>query len=814
MKFINFKLLIILFSFCFTQSVKMVISDINVVGLDRLSKEDIFRISKLYPESEIVRGDEINKAINRLWDIGRFSDIQIFADEQIDNKISINIKLVELPVLGNLEFIGNKRKRDRTLKDLVLKQLSEGQILSENKIFNAKNNIINKYVDDSFHSISIDSIVTKDTDLNHVKDLVFYINEGKKSKIKNIIVNGNTNFPFKRLFEKNQISKIFKNTKKFSFLLPWRGKFKEELFEEDLKSLELYYHNNGYKDFKILNKDIVFNKNGIDIKIDIFEGEKYYYESINFFDNTKFSDEKLLDILGVEIGDIYNFDKLNYSISENLSSLYMDEGHYYFNVSKEIIPKDNNKLSLNLRLQENQQVNIRKIFINGNNKTEENVIRRELKVYPGNLFNKKNIIESLKSLYMLNYFQDVKPEIVDVSDTEIDIAIDVVEKQTGKANFSMGYNEVNGFSGGGGFEFINFLGKGLKLNIQYQRGLQNQINSGINQQQSSSNYANYESFSIAFTNPRIFDSKNSIGFSVYNNVQGRQSGYSEYDSERFGGSLTFGRQFKWPDYYTGGSWSIGMNSSKYFGSEEQLVGCSDVTSIYYPCDFSSENIYSDGNEYYAKKDGIRFTQTISRTNIDNAEFATDGSKMVWSSTFAGGILGGNENYHKNMFNFKWYTPITKSKKIVFFQNYTFGAIKPLNDGEYINSRVRFSMGGSGVPYGEMLRGYLDNSIGSQISYYTRGGNIMFKYSMELRFLLSPSPTMYLLLFADTGNIWSDFDNIDIFDLKRSVGFGFRLNMPMLGVIGYDIGYGFDNHNDDVKKPWGWEQHLIFGVPLN
>ena len=250
MKFINFKLFIILFSFCFTESVKMVISDINVVGLERLSKEDIFRISKLYPESEIVRGDEINKEINRLWDIGRFSDIQIFADEQIDNKISINIKLVELPVLGNLEFIGNKRKRDRTLRDLVPKQLSEGQILSENKIFNAKNNIIDKYVEDSFHSISIDSTVIKDTDLNHVKDLVFYINEGKKSKIKNIIINGNNNFPFKRFFEKNQISKIFKNTKKFSLLFPWRGKYKKESFEEDLKILELFYHNNGYCKFE------------------------------------------------------------------------------------------------------------------------------------------------------------------------------------------------------------------------------------------------------------------------------------------------------------------------------------------------------------------------------------------------------------------------------------------------------------------------------------------------------------------------------------------------------------------------------------
>ena len=124
------------------------------------------------------------------------------------------------------------------------------------------------------------------------------------------------------------------------------------------------------------------------------------------------------------------------------------------------------------------------------------------------------------------------------------------------------------------------------------------------------------------------------------------------------------------------------------------------------------------------------------------------------------------------------------------------------------------MGGSGVPRGEMLRGYLDNAIGPPINYYSRGGNIMFKYSVELRFLISPSPTIYFLLFADTGNIWKDFNRVDIFDLKRSAGIGIRLNMPMLGVIGYDIGYGFDHYDDSINEPWGWEQHLIFGVPLN
>ena len=795
-------------------SQNIIISDIDVVGLNRLNKEDIYRISKLYPGYKIVRGDEINKAIHRLWDIGRFSNVQVYADNQNESSLSIKIELQELPILGEIKFIGNRKKKHRTLIDIMPKSLVSGQIISESKIFSAKNNIISKYKNDRFYEIEIDSVIINDTDIDYMKDVIFYISEGSKSRIQKISINGNNNFPFYRLFDKNQLSKIFSNTKEFSVFLPWRGKFDDNLFQEDLNNLENFYQNNGYRDFKILDKKILYKDSGIEIYIDVYEGEKYFYNSINFIDNIKFSDDELLKILKVYSGEQYDKQKLDFSISENLSSLYMDEGHYYFNVIKEVIPKDNNELIVNLRLQENQQVSIRKIFIKGNERTEENVIRRELKIFPGNLFNKKNIIESLKSLFMLNYFQDVQPEILDVSDTEIDIGINVIEKQTGKANFSMGYNELNGFSGGGGFEFINFMGKGLSLNIQYQKGLQNQINSGFNQQSSNSNYANFESFSIGFTEPRIFDTKNSIGFTLYNSMQGAQSGYTEYDTQNIGGSLQFGRQFKWPDYYTRGSWSIGIRSSKYYGTEEQLIGCEDTTSPYYPCDFSSDIVHSSGNDFYAKRDGIKFTQTISRTNIDNAEFATNGSKLIWASTFSGGIFGGNENYHKHVFNFKWYTPITKSKKIVFFQNFTFGAIKPLVANEYINSRVRFSMGGSGVPYGEMLRGYLDHSIGSQISYYTKGGNIMFKYSTELRFLLSSSPTMYLLFFADTGNIWSDFDNVDIFDLKRSAGIGFRLNMPMLGVIGYDIGYGFDNHNDDIQRPWGWEQHLIFGVPLN
>ena len=796
-----YKLLFICIFFCVPYMQNIEITNIEIEGLQRLDKDDIYRISKLYPGIVLSRGDEINQAINKLWGIGRFSNIQVFLKDEKKNSVSIKILLEELPVIGEIKFIGNRKIKDRTLIDII--KINHGQILSENALFEAKKYIIEKYMDDRYYNAEVDFEI-ENTDIDYIKNVNFSISEGKKSRIKKINITGNNNFSY-------LIPKVFKNTKEFSWFIPWRGKYNKDLFDEDLKNLELFYKNNGYRDFKILNKEVNFNQKNIEINIDIYEGKKYFYKSINFYDNEKFTDNQLLDVLDIDVGDVYSKENLDYSIYENITSLYMDEGHYFFNIIKEEIPDVNDSLIINLRLNENQKVKIRKIFINGNEKTIENVIRRELKIYPGDIFNRNNIIESMKSLYMLNYFEAVEPQILTISDSEIDIGMNVVEKETGRANFSMGYNELNGFSGGGGFEFINFLGRGLRLAIDYQKGLQNQINQGFNSA-SNNNSADYESFSISFTEPRIFDSRNSIGFSIYNMEQGARSGYSEYDTRYFGGSLTFGRQFKWPDYYTAGSWQIGIRTSKYYGTEEQLIGCNDVNSIYYPCDFSLDDIKGTGDNLYAQRDGIKFTQTISRTNIDNAEFPTDGSKLVWSSTLSGGFLGGNENYHKHTFNFNWYTPA--SKKIVLYQNYTFGAIKPLVEDEYINSRTRFSMGGSGIPYGEMLRGYLDNSIGSQISYYSRGGNIMMKYSAELRFLVSSAPTIYVILFADAGNIWADFNNIDIFDLKRSAGIGIRLNMPMLGMIGYDIGYGFDHHDDHANKPWGWEQHLIFGVPLN
>ena len=203
---------------------------------------------------------------------------------------------------------------------------------------------------------------------------------------------------------------------------------------------------------------------------------------------------------------------------------------------------------------------------------------------------------------------------------------------------------------------------------------------------------------------------------------------------------------------------------------------------------------------------------------NHPEFPSRGSKFIWSSTFSGSFLGGDEDYHKHRFDFNFYSPLMK--KLVLRSNLVMGSIKqiPVSEGQrsIINPNAKFIMGGSGIPYGEMLRGYADNTVGpySLSSYRPKGGNILLKYSIELRLSLTESPTVYALAFAEAGNVWSNYQTVDINYLKRSVGVGIRTYMPMLGMLGFDAGYGFDDtFIDSDSKPQGWNYHFLFGMPL-
>ena len=220
--------------------------------------------------------------------------------------------------------------------------------------------------------------------------------------------------------------------------------------------------------------------------------------------------------------------------------------------------------------------------------------------------------------------------------------------------------------------------------------------------------------------------------------------------------------------------------------------------------------------YFSSSVGISITQVIARDSRDRPEFPTQGSQFELLSTLSGIFLGGNEDFQKHVVSLKWYSPVA-ARKLVFFQMAKIGYIEQVKGGEgrsVLPPDEKFYLGGTGVPFGEMLRGYKSNTIGPYANG-PLGASVMLKYSAELRLSISSSPTVYALAFADMGNAWFDLRQTDPFNLKRSLGVGVRLFMPMLGMLGLDIGYGFDsvstgNVNNDAP---GWETHFIFGQPF-
>ena len=431
---------------------------------------------------------------------------------------------------------------------------------------------------------------------------------------------------------------------------------------------------------------------------------------------------------------------------------------------------------------------------------------------PGEIFNQSLMMESYRKLAMLNYFESITPDIRAIKDkNEVDIIFEVVEKSSGQLNFSAGYSGLYGFTGGGGFSFPNFLGKGQNMSFNYQRGLSSNTQQSSIPINNSEEVQSNQTFSIKYIEPRLFDTSNLVGISASYAERGQSTLYSTpFDSKVISGGIQLGRKFKWPDRFFKGVWMLNGSRRQYFAEE------ADDLISYYSSSIEDYIEYTN-DRYRLYTSGLAIKQYISRDNRDHPEFPTQGSQFNWDFTFSGAFLGGDEDYYKNELGFKWYNKVID--KLVLHQNFKIGLLTPIEmpGRSLVPYSARFRMGGTGIPYGEMLRGYSENMIGPIGSSYPKGGNVKLKYSMELRYLISENPNMYILLFADAGNIWESINVVDPFNLRRSMGFGVRVMMPMLGMLGYDIGYGFDSSVEEYlsgnNSAHGWEYHFIFGLPI-
>ncbi len=766
---------------------------VNVEG-NAVTSENTILFTAGLREGQTISQAEFPRAIKRLWQLGLFQDIQLRYDNETDEGLSLTILVKENFILGDLSYDGNKKIKDRKFEDEV--SLSKGQRLRPNTLHETAKKIKELYEEKGYLNAEINPVLeipVEESTLfdgrakDLVRNVVFNIQENDKIKTGKIIFEGNESYSDLRL------RWTMKETKQQRWYMFWRSTFDDKKFDEDLNLVSTYYRNKGYRDFRIVSDTIQFseNKKMLNLVVTVDEGPQYKYRHFSWEGMTLFDEEMLQRSLGLESGDQYSDEDFNLAVFDRVQGLYMDRGYIYSRIEPEITPVGEDSLDIHFILTENHKVYINHIAIKGNTRTRENVIRRQLRVFPGDVFNRGRLMRSHREVMMLNFFANVVPDVVPVSEDKVDLEITVEEKPAGQANANMGYTQSYGMTGGGGLALPNFRGKGQSLNLSFNVG------TNYNVYSLNTDRPKYQSASISFTDPMVNDTKNLIGGSLFYTFRGRSSMYSApIDYTMAGSSVTWGRIFKWPDDFFRGTWSFQIVRKMYEGSQADL------------------DRYAGGQK---TSDGINVSQTIRRDSRDHPEFSTMGSLFSLKSTLSGWILRGDENFHKHILNLEWYTPTFW--KFVLMNSMKIGVVKELpaaKDGtlSFIPWNDRFIMGGNGIPYGNPLRGYDDNRVGPLTSSLSPiGGNTMVKFGTEFRVPFAENPVVYGLIFAEMGNVWSSTDLMERlslprsgpFDMKRSAGAGIRFFMPMIGMLGFDIGYGFDR----IPEP-GWKTTLTFG----
>lgn len=761
---------------------------VEVEGNDETSANVVKYTSGLVEGKEIKPGD-FGNAIKKLWETGIFADVQIHLDRETANGIYIIIEVKENPVLGEVRYEGGKKKKRDMEEDLGLRT---GQRIHPHLAKESTEKIKKLFAEDGYLRAEVEAELTQGS-LPNVRDITFKIKENKKVKIRDI------QFIGAPAFKASKLRRQLKDTKVQKWYLFWRSNFEDDKFEADKNLLASFYRNNGYKDFRILSESIDYEEDGkgMIIKFLLYEGPQYYLRNISWEGNILYTENQLASVLNLERGMLYNNEEFTTAVFEHVHGLYMDKGYIYSTIEPQFIPAREDSLDVHFKITENHQVSVRNIDIAGNTKTRENVIRREMKIMPGDIFNRDLLMRSAREIWILNYFADVRPDVIPVDDDEIDLLVTVEEKSSDQANASIGFTAEYGIMGGAGVQFNNFMGKGQQLAFNFNQGTQFSFYSYNRPSQ-------YRSYSLSFTDPMVNDTPVLAGFSAFYYLRGQNRFYSgiPLDREVFGGSVRLGRRLKWPDNYFRASWMLQGTNKRYRGDQTDLEA------------FLPQGI--------AETVGLSLTQVVSRDSRDHPEFPSRGSTFSWTSTLSGGplstpLLPVHENFHKHILKFDWFTPVVW--KFVLVSSWQMGAINNLAADESDVSVVPwddlFIMGGSGIPYGTMLRGYLDNTVGpyNLSRQYPRGGKVMMKYVSELRVSLSENPTVYGVIFGEMGNVWRDFSEADPFEMKKSAGFGIRMFMPMLGMLGFDLGYGFDDVQATERSPEGWRFHILFGMPF-
>ncbi len=747
----NKKTVFFVFVFCliitipvFAQSGYNYISNIEITGNINVTNQLIKSASGL-ALGQIYSQEKIASAIKDLYKLGLFKDIQVDSSESTKG-INLIISVLEWPILQDFTISGNKKIKLDTIKDKI--RLVPGDYWSGQRQLDVKNKILDQYYEKGYRLANV-SFEEEALPKNRIK-LTIVINEGSKVVIRGIEFTGNQDISDKKL-------RGVMKTKKSGFLRS--GEFDNDKFEEDLVRVVDYYKSKGYIDAAVIDWNADYDDKGqLYLTLNIYEGDQYRIGEISIEGNTLFSDELLLNNLKFDKNEIFNQTDFDEKLNK-IRSLYYEEGYIYSAVSPQILPVGD-IVNINIFVQENNRAKVRQIFIKGNKKTQEKVIRRQLAIVPGDYFRQSLVLQSQRNIYNLGFFEpNIGLDYQPINDEgDIDLIFQLEDKESGTANMGVNYDEEDKLTGFLSLSHNNLLGKawGLKLTWEF---------SGKKQE-----------YDISFTNPYFYDTNILVGADVYH-LRKNWTDYN-YKVVESGGGFRVGTRIPWVNY------------------AKVTTGYS-ITQKQYSILDTAGTVSSTLRELVDRGKILTSTMflTLERDDRDNVFRPSEGSLVRSYTEFAGGPLGGSENYVKEILQTNWYLKLFW--KFALGMRWRVGYVKAFGDSKEVPPDELFYPGGTGS---DGIRGYPDNSV---VPEGADGGRAEFITSSEITFPISGDQIIGVLFF-DAGNSYNYLSEINAQELKKGAGIGVRIMSPM-GLLGFDYAYGMDR-----KTTSKWQFHFQFG----
>ena len=809
------------------------IGGVNVVGTETRDKNAIKSIVKLKEGDQLVlAGDKIGRGIKSLWRLGIFSGLEIVMDSISGDKVYLTIKLEESPTLSKIQFKGVKKSWLDDLTTEVGESVRIGGILTQNGKSEAIQKIKTFFATKGYKNAEV--TVSQKDNPNKANSVIaeFNVDQKDRLKIAKIHFEGND------FVSDRKLKKLLKETKSKSAFLK-KSKFVEEDFKEDKKNILAHYNKLGYRDASILGDSMWINDEAnLELKITLDEGNQYLYRNITWKGNSLYTDDQLSAILGIQPGDIFNSElltkRLEFSLDgRDVSSLYMDRGYLFFQVNPTELSVANDSIDLEMRIYEGPQATIDKVSIAGNDRTNENVIRRTIRTIPGEKFSRSNIIRSQRELQNLGYFNPENMDIntpVNAERGTVDIEYTVEETPSDQLELSAGFGGFSGLIGTLGVSFNNF-----SINNITKKESWSPLPTGDGQRLSlriQSNGRFFRSYNASFTDPWFGGNKPNSFTVGFTGTAIDNSSFGRGSLNILRGFLGLGTALKFPDDFFVSNTILNLETIKLD-------------------DYAGVFIVESGNFR-----NFNINQTFSRSSIDQPLFPRKGSRISLSVQFTPPyslfrsdnfwIIGAEEKqqlineenlkrgvrfqlmgaeadafirnleegrkfryleYHKWRFDAEWYFNIVG--KLVMTTSAKMGYLGSYNNALGTVPFERYELGGDGLSNQNSgitgtdiisLRGYeiedldVNNGINSNNGIQGRGAAAIFnKFTVELRYPLSlnPTSTIFATAYFQAGNAWNSFRDYNPFDLYRSVGVGLRVFLPMFGLLGFDYAFGLD-----------------------